>query len=296
MQSIISPKPWLLYAYPWQPFPRRLVVYLRERSIPPSLVTVVPVSDVPFGDEAPPEFPPRPTGSLPILMVPQGNDIALKGPVYVKQSIAIMEFLDEICRHGRYGFPKVATPLLPINILSGSSASAKDAEAMLFRAKHSELLTLAATLTDGWNPVRSFGSGAGTQRLPEAALEMLQWVRRGIMSTERWMTENEYQPQDLDWNSGSKRPATIAEVVLFQFFEFTRDCYGVDMTQSSGKQSKDVYGRDVTESYPKLELFFESFMSRPSSLRDGAQGEVPHEKWLKNMTDWSPGIFSQEEH
>lgn len=297
MQSIIAPKPWLLYAYPWQPFPRRLVVYLRERSIPASLVTVVPVSDVQLGDKAPPEFPPRPTGSLPILVIPQGSGPATKSPILVKQSIAIMEFLDELCLSGRYGFPKMASPsYLPVNAIQASSGNEpSEDDIMLSRAKHSELLTLAAGLTDGWNPVRAFGSGAGPQRFPQAANYMFQWVRRGEMAVERWMAENEYQAADLQWNGGSRRPATIAEIVLFQFFEFTRDCYGVDMTESTGEQSKDVYGRDVTDSYPNLKLFYESFLSRPSSLRDAANGEVPSEGVLKNMMDWSPGVFSKEE-
>ncbi|KAJ5220263.1 hypothetical protein N7468_009467 [Penicillium chermesinum] len=292
MQSMIAPKPWLLYAYPWQPFPRRLIIYLRERSIPASLVTIVPVSDVQNGDQAPPEFPARPAGSLPILMIPQGSDISPKSPVFVKQSIAIMEFIDELCLAGRYGFPKLPNPpTLRTNLSLNIPPGDEKVNAMLLRAKHNELLTLAAGLTDGWNPVRLFGSGAGTQRIPAAANETLQWVRRNLMNIENWMEENEYDPTDLRWDSGSKRPATIAEITLFQFFEFTRDCYGVDMTEFAGGQSKDVYGRDAKQESPNLKLFFKSFLSRPGSAREADKGEVPPEKLVKAMTDWSEGVF-----
>ncbi|PWY90952.1 hypothetical protein BO70DRAFT_392620 [Aspergillus heteromorphus CBS 117.55] len=82
----------------------------------------------------------------------------------------------------------------------------------------------------------------------QSAHEMFKWLQRGLLSIERWMDENEYSPDDLRWDAGSTRVVTIAEMFLFQFLEFTVDCYGVDVTQlSSDKTSKDVYGRDVCE-------------------------------------------------
>lgn len=298
MQALNASKPWLVYAYPWQPFPRRLIIHLRERSIPSSLVTIVPVSDVQSGDAAPENFPPRPSGSLPILMIPEGNAMAPKSPIYIKQSVAIMEFLDEACLFGRNGFPTInKLPVLPINSLKlASGEGLTDEVAALYRSRHTELLSMANGLTEGWNPVRTFGSGAGPIRLPEAAHEMFKWVQRGLLGIERWMNENDYRPEELRWDSENKRDVTIAEIVLFQFFEFTKDCYGVDMTESTGKQIKDAYGRDVVEAYPKLKLFYESFLTRPSARRDPDAGEVPNEKWIKVMTDWSPGVFSQETH
>ncbi|KAJ6007940.1 hypothetical protein N7540_011916 [Penicillium herquei] len=94
MQSfnIGASKPWLLYAYPWQPYSRQLIIYLREGASPFALVTIVPVSDVQFGDKAPDNFLPRPSGSLPILMIPPGNAITPNEPIYIKQAIAIMDF------------------------------------------------------------------------------------------------------------------------------------------------------------------------------------------------------------
>ncbi|KAL4902355.1 hypothetical protein BDW74DRAFT_180860 [Aspergillus multicolor] len=314
--SISTSEPWLLYAYPWQPYPRRLVIYLRERSIPSSLVTVVTVSDVQFGAKVPDGFPPKPPGSLPILAIPKknqnGSDSSTSGPngaresefIFIKQSLAIMEFLEDACNKGLYGFPKLAAPLaLPINEPSLTShVDANDvdeASRALLTARHSELLSLANGLTESWNPVRTFGSGTGTMRIPAAAKEMLGWTRRVLLAVENWFGENKYVP-DLRWNRDDnssygkgQRQATIAEIVLFQFLEFTDYCYGVDMTVSSGRKVSDVYGREVREEYPRLRRFYEEFGIRPSARRYQELGDVPHESWVEKMRDWSEGIFEE---
>ncbi|RDW61833.1 uncharacterized protein DSM5745_10505 [Aspergillus mulundensis] len=304
-------KPWLLYAYPWQPYPRRLVIYLRERNIPSSLVTVVNVSDVQFGAKVPAGFPPKPPGSLPILAIPKEKEPkpptqgAAAEFLFIKQSIAIMEFLEEACNAGRYGFPKLDAPLaLPLNEplpsagTTGGIAGDTEADAAsraLLAARHSELLSLANGLTETWNPVRTFGSGTGTMRIPTAAKEMLGWTRRGLLAVENWFEENRYDGglrYDDDGNPGKRqRQATIAEIVLFQFLEFTDYCYGVDMTRSSGKTVVDVYGREVVEDFPRLRRFYEEFATRPSVRRCAEVGDVPHERWVGMMRDWSEGIF-----
>ncbi|CEN59331.1 hypothetical protein ASPCAL01783 [Aspergillus calidoustus] len=315
--STSTATPWFLYAYPWQPFPRRVIIYLRERNIPSSLVTVVHVSDVQFGGETPEGFPPKPPGSLPILAIPRASTGGETNDdfIYIKQSIAIMEFLEDACNTGRWGFPKLPQP--PILALSITTPSLNDGisdanldggdkqgVSPLLAARHGELLSLASGLTDSWNPIRTFGSGTGTMRIPAAAKEMLGWTRRSLLAIENWFEENGYSSAGLRWDErensngnerhAGKRQATIAEIVLFQFFDFTHDCYGIDMTRSSGKKVTDVYGREVLESYPRLESFYKDFLTRPSARRYAELGDVPHENWVKSMTDWSAGIFDDE--
>jgi hypothetical protein len=51
---------------------------------------------------------------------------------------------------------------------------------------------------------------------------------------------------------------TMADIVLYQFFEFTVDCYGIDVTElhlDSQGEVKDVYGRLVVYAFPKLKEF-----------------------------------------
>jgi glutathione S-transferase len=62
--------PWLLYAYPWMPYPRRVIIYLREKGIPDSLVKVAVVADPQDRNQVlDRSLPPIPSGSLPILAI-----------------------------------------------------------------------------------------------------------------------------------------------------------------------------------------------------------------------------------
>jgi hypothetical protein len=223
-----------------------------------------------------------------------------------------MEFLEDACNTGRRGFPKLPQPptlTLPIitpsleDSISDSTVDGANNQKIppLLAARHDELLSLANGLTDSWNPIRTFGSGTGTMRIPAAAKEMLGWTRRSLLAIENWFEENGYSSEGLRWEDDSdkqsegKRQATIAEIVLFQFFDFTHDCYGIDMTRSSGKKVADVYDREVLESYPRLERFYKDFSTRPSARRYAELGDMPHESWVKSMTDWSEGIFDNVE-
>ncbi|OBT68123.1 hypothetical protein VE03_01448 [Pseudogymnoascus sp. 23342-1-I1] len=271
----MSSRPWLLYAYPWMPFPRRVTIYLREKRIPPSLVTVVPVSDPQLGNSAPPEFPPRPQGSLPILAIPSAHGTQDEPPyLFIHQSLAIMNYLDELCDSGHEGFP-----------LSQYSMRGADA---LSRARQTALLALADECTVAWNPVRMFGTGAGTMSIPEASKEMIRWVRRPLGAIELLWKDRDFS--SLRQGGGGDQGPTIAEIVLYQFLEFTVDCYGKDMTRGSLEVVKDVYGRDFVESFPKVGEFYEAFRTRESARRDPGAGEVAEEAVLKKMQTWAEGV------
>src|SRR5271154_4898511 len=56
---------------------------------------------------APPEFPPKPTGSLPILATPPGGYRNNQSYTYIRQSNAIMSFLDELCEESSHGVSPV---------------------------------------------------------------------------------------------------------------------------------------------------------------------------------------------
>ena len=266
--------PWLLYAYPWMPYPRRVIIYLREKSISQSLVKVVQVSDPPGNQVLDTSFPPRPPGSLPILAIPS-KDNDTKPWIYIRQSMTIIDLIEELCNTNQYGFSSPHGSLVGKDLLS--------------RARMSEVSILAEELTVGWNPVRMFGTNAGTMSYPQGAKEMLRWERRALMAIETWWREESRDMSLL--RKGIDGYVTLADIVLYQFLEFTKDCYGVDMTVGSGETVKDVYGREVEERYPKLMAFYEAFSSRDSSKRDTAAGEVASEKTLKNMQTWVDGVL-----
>lgn len=190
-----------------------------------------------------------------------------------------LSFLEEICTTGQYGFPT----LQGHNDKISSSGTAPDDETILIqKAQHNELLALADELTASWNPVRTFGSGAGTMRIPSAAREMVRWTHRTLQAVETFLQDHP------PLRSGQ---ATIAEITLYQFLEFTRDCYGIDMTKGSGETVVDVYGREALQEYPRLTQFCEEFGTRDSARRDADAGEVPGAEVTRRMRDWSVGIF-----
>lgn len=91
----------------------------------------------------------------------------------------------------------------------------------------------------------------------------MRWVHRPLATIESWW-------KDLDFSflqKGHDGRVTIAAIVLYQFLEFTKDCYGVDMTQASGQTAKDVCGRDAVEQYPKLRELYTAFKTRDSAKR-----------------------------
>ncbi|VUC25650.1 unnamed protein product [Clonostachys rosea] len=265
----MASRPWLLYAYPWMPFPRRVTIYLREKGIPLSLVTVVPVSDPQLGDAAPKAFPPRPAGSLPILAIPDSKSSGVESYSYVRQSLAIMNYLDELCDAGEHGFPR-----------SRYSMRGEDA---MSRAKVTGLMCLADELTVSWNPVRTFGTGAGTMAIPEASKEMLRWLHRTLATIETLFRDRDFS----GLHEGGDQGPNMAEIVLYQFLEFTKDCYGKDMTKGPEQTELDVYGRgEAPTEYPKLSEFYDAFKSRKSAARDAFAGEVAGEKALKAMQTW----------
>jgi hypothetical protein len=67
-----------------------------------------------------------------------------------------------------------------------------------------------------------------------------------------------------------------AEIVLYQFLEFTKDCYGAD-----------VHRREEVERYTKIAEFYDAFKTRDSARRDPEAGEVPTEATPYRMHIWA---------
>ena len=132
--------PWLLYAYPWMPFPRRVIIYLREKGIPESLVKVACVSDPQNGNAVvDSSLPARPAGSLPILAIPSTTSETASNArqwAYIRQSMSIINYLEELCNNGEYGLSSPHGPLVGTDALS--------------RARNGEVLGLAEECTIAW--------------------------------------------------------------------------------------------------------------------------------------------------
>ena len=137
--------------------------------------------------------------------------------------------------------------------------------------------------------MRTFGTNAGTMSFPQGSKEMLRWVRRSLMAIETALSESGRDMALLSKDVFGH--VTIADVVLYQFLEFTKDCYGVDMTVGSGEMVRDVYGREVVEEFPMLREFYAAFKMRGSAVRFAEKGEVASQTVLKNMQTWAEGVL-----
>ncbi|KAL9105617.1 MAG: hypothetical protein Q9227_009229 [Pyrenula ochraceoflavens] len=270
-------RPYLLYVYPWMPYPRRVTIYLRERAIPPSLVTVVPVSDPQKGDSAPSGYPPRPTGSLPILAIPSTT-----GPsyTYLDQSVAIMSYLEGLCEtQAVQGLTK------PARLMSGG-------DDVLSRAKNLGYMHLADQALACWNPVRLFGSGAGLATpIPAAAKEALVWEKRELKALDKYLQQDADFPRRLKSAAAGIGPV-FGDIMLYSFLELADEMYGIDLTEGSGRTSNDAYGRvGSVETYPALNEFYDLFKARPSVVRRSAESEEIPPEIRKRGRMWAKEVF-----
>lgn len=245
-------------------------------------MTVVVVSDPNDGDAVieSEKYPARPRGSLPILAIHSTPNFE-SDVTYIRQSSAILNFLEELCDEGKWGFPKSPFPM---------RGNVHDP---LERARITEVRTLAEECLVSWNPVRTFGTGAGIPHLlnAEASKEMAKWTKHTLTTIERWWVEEDRNADALKVGSGGK--VTMGDIVLYQFIEFVRTCYGVNLLMGSGEKYTDVYGREQEERFEKLNAFMNAMDTRESVVREGR--EVPSLLALGKMTEWVDGIWNEVE-
>lgn len=122
------------------PYPRRISIHLREKRIPVDLVQLARVSDPQDGNDVVDlSFPPRPTGSLPVLAIPSADKHGKGKPkdwFYVRQSMAIIYLLEKVCERELYGFSG------PTGGLTGHD--------LVERIRIQEVLSLAEECTVAW--------------------------------------------------------------------------------------------------------------------------------------------------
>lgn len=270
--------PWLLYTYAWMPYPRRVSIYLREKNIPATLVRIIdccdPATDSMLREE---NLPTKPAGSLPILAIPNHSGAdghPDKGYTYIRQSVAVIKYIDEHCDQDMSGFPK--------------SAYSMTGESAIDRARVAEICALADDCLTGWNPVRTFGTGAGALKDPAASRQMMAWVKRSLQTVEQWWKDRDMQVL----RKGGGGQVNLGDILMFQFLQFTKDNYGVDMTKGTRMVVKDAYNREVLDDYPKLAEFYEAFESRDSAVLNGNRGDLAPDNASQAMKTWWDGSLA----
>ena len=264
------------------PYPRRIQIFLRERDVPTSVVTVVPVSDPGNGDKAADGFPPRPDGSLPILAIPapdaaadrSGIPRSLEGWTLLRQSLPIMQYLDQ-------------------TIVETSSVEDVDPYVAACNTGYS---ISAETVMTSWNTPRLFASGVGPLKISEAAKEGLKWVHRELAAVEKHLGEDGYEGgfgRRLSLKDSDLGPST-GDILLQSFLELVDDLYGCFDELTLGKGTgRDAYGREIENArhYPHIREFYQLFRERPSARRDAGEGKVVSPALRNKASQWVEDVF-----
>ncbi|KAM5345267.1 hypothetical protein ACJ41O_011129 [Fusarium nematophilum] len=216
-----------LFFMNWGVYPRRILLYLAEKGLLSSpLIKLTPVTITLAGMSTPAGKPP---GTVPIMKLPGGK--------FIKQSVAILEYLEDICEHPQSDWQEELARSAKQGSLRGETAEEK--------ARVRDM----ACLADEVNIMFGFAGHKGTALFtpvetssPITAKLALENARKNLKLLEEY-----YEGDVLD-----DRPVNIADCILYSMLHF----------------SKDLYDLDLVEGMPNLERFYTAFQGRESARVD----------------------------
>jgi len=198
-----------LYVLTWGIYPRRVLLYLAEKGLLSSpVIKITPVTITNTGMVA----PGKPQGSVPILRLPDGT--------FIKQSIAIIEFFEDVCDD-----PDPAQDWQIELAKSTNSGITMRGNTPAQRAKTREVLGLVDEASSQF----CFAAHKGTAlfvSLEEtnalAAKLALEYCRKTL----RLVEENYATELSRSIDGGH---TSIADCVLNSLLQFSEGVYGVDL-------------------------------------------------------------------
>ena len=198
-----------LYVLTWGIYPRRVLLYLAEKGLLSSpVIKITPVTITNTGMVA----PGKPQGSVPILRLPDGT--------FIKQSIAIIEFFEDVCDD-----PDPAQDWQIELAKSTNSGITMRGNTPAQRAKTREVLGLVDEASSQF----CFAAHKGTALfvpLEEtnalAAKLALEYCRKTL----RLVEENYTTELSRSVDSGR---VSVADCVLNSLLQFSERVYGVDL-------------------------------------------------------------------
>lgn len=255
----IKMAPMLFYGYymggNFAPCPRRVFVYLAEKKIPSSVLTVV------NSDEEAVEkgYPKKPEGFVPILAIPKEGKEGEYTWMY--QSVAILEFLEDYCD----AHPEVTS----VPSMRGRASDP------VHRAQIRGAMYWADELFEEFGVSCMFGNKDFISRLqrttasPQSAKEVKTLADRTLRYLDQVLPAvSDYE----GLSSGKEGVATIADCVLFATWQF----------------SLTVYGTDIVKGYSNVVKVIEAFKNRPSAYLE------PFPSGFKVWTDWYDGVWNSD--
>jgi glutathione S-transferase len=153
----------------------------------------------------------KPPGSVPMLRLPNGS--------FIKQSIAIIDYLEDICAH--------PDPAQPWQMDLASSAGRKTdmrGSTPEERARHRDMLLLADDTTNFFG----FACHKGTALFVPletthafTAKLALETCNKNLRLLDRYYAE--------DAGKETEKPISVVDCVLFSTLQFARDLYNLDL-------------------------------------------------------------------
>ncbi|KAF5679419.1 hypothetical protein FHETE_836 [Fusarium heterosporum] len=203
--------PLELFYLSWGVFPRRVLIYLAEKGFHKSPLikfTEVAVSQTDGKLTA----PGKPSGTVPVLRLPDGT--------FIKQSIAILEYFEDICEH----------PTEPWQIeLTKSANTSMRGGTPQERARVRDMLSLTDEITSQFG----FACHKGTvlfsmieETHPTSARLILENCQKNLKLLARY-----YEDDTRFGNDDAK--VTIADCVLYSTLHFAKDLYAMDLLVDS---------------------------------------------------------------
>lgn len=184
-----------------------MLIYLHEKGLFDSPhIKVTPVTISPNGEMI---APGKPKGTVPVLALPDGT--------FIKQSLAILDYLEDICDNPQEEWQKDLTARAKPSMRGGSSRE---------RATTREIIALA----DEAASLFGFACHKGTKLFatrepadPSAARFAMAWVKKNLKLLEAYY-EGRFEGDDSDGDE-----VTVADCVLFSLLQFAKELYAQDL-------------------------------------------------------------------
>ncbi|KAL8341811.1 hypothetical protein RB601_005344 [Gaeumannomyces tritici] len=253
--------PLELFVFPWGVYPRRVLLYLAEKGLaghPHIKITQVDVANQMSA-------PGKPPGSVPVLRLPDGT--------FVKQSVAILEYLEDVCDAPDPSQPWQADlAAAAAAAATTATGSMRGGDAAARRARAREILALADEANSHFGLAAHKGARVfvGAEETdPKAARLAMEYCRKAM-----GLLEPYYADDELPLLERGGRGVTIADCVVFSLISFARGLYDVDLC--SGPAGEEL---------PSLRRFAEWFGKRESArLPEGEFYPAP----IKELTVFIP--------
>ncbi|KAI2622505.1 hypothetical protein GGR54DRAFT_66276 [Hypoxylon sp. NC1633] len=222
--------PLELFVLNWGTYPRRVLIYLNEKGLLHS--PLIKITESTYSPTAGMVAPGKPTGTVPILALPDGT--------FIKQSVAILEYLEEICQNPQEEWQKeLAASAKPISMLGHSTWE---------RAAIREILALVDEAASFFGFACRKGSKLFVSRelMSRATSDMaMGWTKRCLKLVEP------YYEGRFAGGGGSGGNVTITDCALFSLLQFSRELYGRNLPEEAD--------------LPNLKRFYEVFKERESA-------------------------------